>query len=313
MATVHYTYMSGSRGHDKRTTKRKKGRVANIPTISFQDREAEEPERPDPVVTVVEWRVGEYYAAIALLTAEGVTGTSDSGSLVTTSYVGNRQQSLEHSANTFAGEETSCDGVHVHVEILRVSLQPEVVQSRTSSHGNGVVGLGNDERKSESVEVGHPNPVFLRNDGVFESDSEDGKERHSNGGITRSRGDRKFGGSYSLSYGNPSRDGRGTVRALTIIGRVQDAGRGRREEDEESNIQEDGDHSTRKLGEELHAGFGPKEVTGLQIPSHVASLASGTTSDGTTDQIEGLSGSKGSSGETLSDTTENKLRSFCDD
>lgn len=81
----------------------------------------------------------------------------------------NSQQGLENTTETFSSKHTGGNGEHVHVEALGITLQPDVIEDRASSHGNRVEGLRNDESETDGIPVGNVMPVFLGDPKVLQS------------------------------------------------------------------------------------------------------------------------------------------------
>lgn len=84
-----------------------------------------------------------------------------------------------------------------------------------------------------------------------------------------------------------------------------------REEDEKASTQEYCNNCTTKLSDELVAWLGTKEITGLQITSHVCRLTSSTTGYNTAGQVKSLCRFDGKTSG-LGNSAEDELRSLGD-
>ena len=176
------------------------------------------------------------------LTAELHRRATDSGSVFSTINTSNGKEGLEDTTKTLTGKQARGDGEHVHVVALGIALEPEVVESGASSHGDGVVGLGHDEGETDGVlyegrylvklrdfsmrvsathPVGDPVPVLPGDEEVLDDDRKDADEAEGDGGVSRALGDGELRGSDGESDGGPGSDGGGTIgTGGTILIRV---------------------------------------------------------------------------------------------
>ena len=179
----------------------------------------------------------------------------------------------------------------------------------THGHSNGVLQLGNDEGKSDSVPVGDVDPVLLGDEEVLDDDGNTNEDRDTDGGVTTGRRDGKLITSDGGRDGSPCSDGGSAVLARSFSG--VDARSGSGEEDVEADGEEGSNGRSEELSPELVLGLRAEQVTGLQVTHHVGSLGGGTSGKSTGDQVDEASGVLGHT-LSLGDTSENKLRGLGD-
>jgi hypothetical protein len=203
---------------------------------------------------------------------------------------------------------------------------PETSASRVRYHTSPFIDIA-CTYQTNSVPVGHPDPVLLRNPKVLHNNGNGDERRNTDGCVSGGRGDGKLSRCDSLhSISNlgqksskesstntdlcnsrPSSHARSTIRARFVTS--DDARRRFAKEDEKSGGQEQCDRGTKELSGELNLGLGTKKVPGLKVTNHVSSLGGSTSSNSTSDQVDALP--RGLAVATaLGNTTENDLRGF---
>jgi len=131
--------------------------------------------------------------------------------------------------------------------------------------------------KSDSVPVGNVTPIFPGDPEVLDNDGESGSNPQSDGGVSRGRRNWEFGARHSSGNRCPCGDGRGAVGTSIVVLREDDTPGCGSEQDEESDVEEDCNEGSEKLGDELVPWLGTEEVTRLKITGHIRSLGSRTS------------------------------------
>lgn len=124
---------------------------------------------------------------------------------------------------------------------------------RTDDHGDGVVGLGNDEPETDAVPVRDPLVVLLRDKLMLDDYGGGGGDTHSDGGHARSFGDGKGGGGDGDGNGTPGGNGGHTERGALDL-EVRKARVGSGEEDEQADAEPDTNGRSDDLGPEHGLG-----------------------------------------------------------
>lgn len=230
------------------------------------------------------------------------------GTLVATSNLEDGEDSVEHTSHTLTGDKTSSDGEGEQVERLGLLPLPDQREGGTHAHGDRVVGLGNNETKTDGVPVGDVDMVLGGDDGVLGNNGEHRDDGEANGSHTRRQADGELGRDDGNGDSLPGSDG-GSSEGALLGGSVSDAWVSLGEEDEETSRDKDRPERTEELSPELVARLGTEKVTSFKITNHVDRVRSSRRGDRTGDQVLEQTGSTSLALATES-TTDDELRSL---